>query len=188
MICRFLETLTGRGAHEKERVSTHEIYRSYFSLLELLVVIGVISILSGLLMVAVRRARDSSKRMFCLNNLKQIGVGVNVYVGECKRMPVASQLPSANLNSDPRIVDVLETYVEEVKLFKCPLDAAFYTTEGSSYEYNSMLNGRTPDDVGKHRGMESVLVMFDYQHFHGRAGKPGSTNYLFGDGHVSDLK
>lgn len=50
-----------------------------FTLVEMLVVIGVIAILAGLLLPALAAAREKSRRTACLNNLTQIGMSVTMY-------------------------------------------------------------------------------------------------------------
>ncbi len=56
--------------------------RRAFTLVELLVVIAVISLLMGLLLPALAAARDSGVSTACGSNLKQLGVGLSMYLGE----------------------------------------------------------------------------------------------------------
>ncbi|MDD2708178.1 MAG: prepilin-type N-terminal cleavage/methylation domain-containing protein [Verrucomicrobiae bacterium] len=63
-----------------------------FTLVELLVVLGIISMLAALLSPALRQAREQSRRIVCMNNLRQIGVALHQYSADNDgRLPTIDQ-------------------------------------------------------------------------------------------------
>ena len=70
--------------------------RSGMTLIELMVALAIISILAGLLLLAVGSARAASRRMACQNNIRQLGLAVHHHIDSFKHFPVSvSVFPEA---------------------------------------------------------------------------------------------
>lgn len=77
------------------RVEAWSSRRPAFTLVECLVVLGVILVLLAVLLPAVQAAREAGRRMGCANNLRQIGIALHSYE------TVHGMFPPANLASRP---------------------------------------------------------------------------------------
>jgi prepilin-type N-terminal cleavage/methylation domain-containing protein/prepilin-type processing-associated H-X9-DG protein len=71
--------------------STRQPSRPGFSLVEVLVVIAILAVLMALLLPAVQAARESARRTQCLNNLKQIALGMTHYAVMEQKFPPGQQ-------------------------------------------------------------------------------------------------
>lgn len=167
-----------------------------FTLVELLVVIAIIGVLAGLLMPAFGRAKESARGAACASNLRQIGIGLQLYVQDNNnRMPImrdrTTDTNAPVTNSLPSVEQVLSAHVGNKLVFQCPSDRSrIYEETGSSYGWNSLLNGQNADQLRvltMDFGSSQTPVMFDKEAFHAARGAKKGVNYLYADGHIKNL-
>jgi len=94
-------------------------HRSAFTLIELLVVISIITVLAAILFPVFARAREQARKAACMSNLKQLGLGVLMYVQDNdERYPVAQLI--APPSPDIYWYTAISAYVKNDQVFTCP--------------------------------------------------------------------
>jgi len=91
-------------------------FRRAFTLIELLVVIAIIAILAAMLLPALARAKESGKRISCLNNLRQLSLAAQMYVSESQGF----YPPRSYTDRWPD--KFYDSYGKNLKLLLCPTE------------------------------------------------------------------
>jgi prepilin-type N-terminal cleavage/methylation domain-containing protein/prepilin-type processing-associated H-X9-DG protein len=173
-----------------------------FTLIELLVVISIIAILASMLLPALRRARESVKRIDCANNMRQLGAAFVMYANENKVFPPLSKnwggyyLWQYFVSTQMR-EDVERMSFTEMNVFTCPL-LKDYTWPYYSYGLNHYIQTKSPHIITK---PSLVMLIADRSvdnddSYYSLVGKAvnvgfrhsGMANLLHVDGHVAGEK
>ena len=141
--------------------------RRGFTLVELLVVIGIISVLISILLPALNQARERANRVSCQSNMRQIMLAMHTYVNDNKSM-----MPFANSDTLERVgigtpkvtwtapgwlyqypnktsqdhvqAGALYPYLNTAKVYHCPMDSESWRPEEtgimSCYMINAAVN------------------------------------------------
>ena len=101
-----------------------------FTLMELLVVISIIALLMSILLPALGRARELTRRVVCASNLRQCGLTIQVYANyHEEHLPFINGVTNRNsvqpsiykFGSEPvSLADILKPYIANFKIWSCP--------------------------------------------------------------------
>jgi prepilin-type N-terminal cleavage/methylation domain-containing protein/prepilin-type processing-associated H-X9-DG protein len=110
---------------------TEVFRRRGFTLIELLVVIAIIGILAAMLFPVFARARESARKIQCLSNVKNIALGVQMYLTDYDRFPPKEHrqevIDGMGCSTYPTLANpylrwpvLLDEYVKNKDVYRCP--------------------------------------------------------------------
>ena len=148
--------------------------RGGFTLVELLVTLGIIVILASILVVAISGIRARAASASCLSNLRQIHSGLLLYAADNRTHlpdPLACNMPWES---------ALGKYIGNADLFRCQSDSEIHPMLGSSYDWRdtgdpaTTMAGRRLDEAPS----SAVLAFEALPGWHSK----GLMNYVRADG------
>ena len=113
--------------------------RPGFTLIELLVVIAIIAILAAILFPVFAKAREKARQTSCLSNVKQLSLGCIMYAGDydetLPRGRVQHSPADCSNNSKAFWQHVIQPYVKNTQMFRCPSNTSVSITCGRYYTW-----------------------------------------------------
>jgi len=181
-----------------------------FTLIELLVVVAVIAVLAAILLPLFAQAREAARGASCLSNQRQVGAAVQLYVQDFdEQFPQTHPTATPWTFPDDEITLVtpwrtlLEPYVRNQGLFRCPSDWGTPSWHPTSYAPNgytvyglSLASLSRPSEFVYVTELQPGALVDDFSPWNGpeelvdtlaTTRHSGTAAYLYADGHVKRL-
>ncbi|MCX8495501.1 MAG: prepilin-type N-terminal cleavage/methylation domain-containing protein [Akkermansiaceae bacterium] len=154
--------------------------RSGFTLVELLVVLGLIAALGGIAYPITLSIVGRSREAACVDHLRSLGVSLQIYLQEHgDTMPTLAVARSSKDEEADVLDSILAPYSGGADAFRCPADKKEFDLTGSSYFWNSTQNGLRVSELvffGIKDRPDKIPLVTDKEAWH-----PSGVNLLYAD-------
>jgi prepilin-type N-terminal cleavage/methylation domain-containing protein len=158
-----------------------------FTLAEVLVTMAIVAVLAVLGQVVGARMIEYGRAAGCVQNLRQIGVGLQRYLGDHdNRFPQLAAGRSSLEEQLPVLDTELAPYLGDKAVFKCPSDrGGLAERTGTSYFWNNLVSGQNAADMNflGNQDITHIPLVSDKEAFHPY--QQPRVNLLYADGRAT---